>query len=48
MNGSRSGGFLPDAYQIWDEAIWLTPEEGHLLSNAPICWELTEPSMEVR
>ena len=48
VNGSRSGGFLPDAYQIWDEAIWLTPEEGHLLSNAPICWDLTEPSMEVR
>ena len=21
LNGSRSGGFLPDVYQIWDEVI---------------------------
>ena len=27
VNGSRSGGFLPDIYQIWDELIWLTPEK---------------------
>ena len=47
VNGSRSGGFLPDVYQIWDEVIWLTPEKGHLLSNTSICWELTEPSLEV-
>ena len=37
LNGSRSGGFLPDVYQIWDEVIWLTPKKGHLLSNALIC-----------
>ena len=39
VNGSRSAGFLPDVYEIWDEIIWLTPENGCLLSNAPICWE---------
>ena len=27
VNGSRSRGFLPDVYQIWDEIIWLTPEK---------------------
>ena len=37
VNRSRSGGFLPDVYQIRDEVIWLTPEKGHLLSNTPIC-----------
>ena len=47
VNGSRSGGFLPDVYQTWDEIIWLTPEKGSLLSNAPICWEQIEPSPEV-
>ena len=41
-NRSRSNGFLPDVYQIWDEVIWLTPEKGRLLSTAPICWEQTE------
>ena len=46
VNGSRSGGFLPDVYQTWDEIIWLTPEKGSLLSNAPICWEQIEPSPE--
>lgn len=39
VNGSWSGGFLPDVYQIWDEAIWLTSEKECLLSNVPICWE---------
>ena len=39
VNGSSSGGFLPDVYKIWDEIIWLTPEKRHLLSIAPICWE---------
>ena len=47
VNGSRSNGFLPDVYQIWDGVIWLTPEKGHLTSTAPICWEQTEPSPEV-
>ena len=47
VNGSRSGGFLPDVYQIRDEVIWLTPEKGCLLSNAPICWEEIEPSPKV-
>ena len=37
VNGSRSGGFLPDVYQIWDEVIRLTPEKGHLISSTPIC-----------
>ena len=36
-NRSRSNGFLPDVYQIWDEVIWLTPEKGCLISTAPIC-----------
>ena len=27
--------------------IWLTPEQGHLMSSAPICWEQMEPSPEV-
>ena len=44
---SRSDSFLPDAYHIWDEVIWLTPEKGHLISTAPICWEQTEPSPKV-
>ena len=43
-NRSRSNGFLPDVYQIWDEVIWLTPEKGRLISTAPICWEQTQPS----
>ena len=47
MNGSRSGGFLPDVYQILDEVIWLTPEKGCLLSNIPICWEEIGPSPKV-
>ena len=47
VNGSRSGGVLPHIYQIWDELIWLTPEKGHLISSAPICWEQIEPSLEV-
>ena len=47
VNGSRPGGFLPDVYQIWDEIIWLISEKGHLLPNAPICWEQVEPSPEV-
>ena len=46
-NRSRSNGFLPDVYQIWDEVIWLTPEKGHLIFTAPICWEQIEPSPEV-
>ena len=44
VNGSRSGGFLPDVYQIWDEVIQLTPKKGCLLFNAPIGWEKIEPS----
>ena len=47
VNGSRSGGFLPSVYQIWDEVIWLTPKKGRLLSNAPICREQIEPTPEV-
>ena len=47
VNGSRSSGFLPDVYQIWDEVILLTPEKGCLISAAPICWEQIEPSPEV-
>ena len=46
-NRSRSNGFLPDVYQIWDEVMWLTPEKGRLISTAPICWEQTEPSPKV-
>ena len=46
-NRSRSYGFLPGVYQIWDEVIWLTPEKGRLISTAPICWEQIEPSPEV-
>ena len=46
-NRSRSNGFLPDVYQIWDEVIWLTPEKGRLISTASICWEQTEPSPKV-
>ena len=45
-NRSKSHGFLPDVYQIWDEVIWLTPEKGCLISTAPICWEQIEPSPE--
>ena len=37
VNGSRSGGFLLDVYQIWDEVIRLTPEKGCLISSTPIC-----------
>ena len=48
VNGSRSDGFQPDVYQIWDEVIWLTLEKGCLLFNVPICQEQTEPSPEVR
>ena len=47
VNGSIPGGFLPDIYQIWDEVIWLTPEKGRLLPNAPKRWEQIEPSPEV-
>ena len=43
-NRSRSNGFFPDVYQIWDEVMWLTHEKGRLISTAPICWEQTEPS----
>ena len=43
-NRSRSNGFLPDIYQIWDEVMWLTPEKGRLISTGPICWEQIEPS----
>ena len=46
-NRSRSNGFLPDVYQIWDEVIWLTPEKGRLIPTVPICWEQTEPSPKV-
>ena len=46
-NRSRSNVFLPDVYQIWDEAIWLTTEKGRLISTAPICGEQTEPSPKV-
>ena len=42
-NRSRFNGFLPDVYQIWDEVIWLTPEKGHIISTAPICWEQSHP-----
>ena len=47
VNGSRSGGFLPDVYQIRDEVIWLTPKKGSLLSNASICGGQIQPSPEV-
>ena len=47
VNRSRSNGFLPDVYQIWDEVTWLTPEKGRLISTASICWEQTEPSPKV-
>ena len=47
-NGSRSDGFLPDICKIWNEVIWLTPEKGHLMSSALICWEQIEPSPKVR
>ena len=43
VNMSRSNGFLPDVYQIWDEVIWLMPEKGHIISTAPICWEQSHP-----
>ena len=46
-NRSRSNGFLPDIYQVWNEVIWLTPEKGRLMSTAPICWEQIEPSPDV-
>ena len=44
VNGSTSGGFQADVYQIWDEVIQLTPKKGCLLFNAPIGWEKIEPS----
>ena len=47
VNGSRSNGFLPDFYQIWDGVIWLTPEKGRLIPTAPICWEQIEPPPEL-
>ena len=47
VNGSRPGGFLPDVYQIWDEVIWLTPKEGYLLADTPICWKQIQPPPEV-
>ena len=47
VNRSRSNGFLPDIYQIWEEVIWLTPEKGRLISTASICWEQTELSPKV-
>ena len=47
VKGSRSGGFLPDVYQIWDEVIWLTPKEGYLLADTPICWKQIQPPPEV-
>ena len=47
VNRSRSSGFLPDIYQIWDEVIWLIPGKGRLISTAPICWEQIEPSPEI-
>ena len=47
-NKSRSDGFLHDVYQIWKQIIWLTPEKGHLMSSALICWEQIEPSPKVR
>ena len=37
VDGSRSCGFLPNIYQIWDEVIWLTIEKDCLISYAPIC-----------
>ena len=40
VDGSRSNGFLPDVYQIWDEVTWLTPKKGCLLSTAPISGEI--------
>ena len=46
-NRSRSNGFFPDVYQIWDEVMWLTHEKGRLISTAPICWEQTEQSPKV-
>ena len=46
-NRSRSNGFLPDIYQIWDEVIWLSPEMGCHISSTPICWEHIEPYPEV-
>ena len=46
-NRSRSNGFLPDVYQIWDEVTWLTPEKGCLISTVPICWEQMELSPTV-
>ena len=33
VNGSTSGGFLADVYQIWDEVIWLIPKKGYLVSQ---------------
>ena len=47
VNGSRSGGFLPDVYQIWNEVIQITTEKGCLISYALICGEQIEPSPEV-
>ena len=44
-NRSRSNGFLPDVYQIWDEVIWLTPEKRRLISTSPMCWEQSHPQI---
>ena len=38
---------IPNVYQIRDGVIWLTPEKGHLISTAPICWEQIEPPPEL-
>ena len=47
-NRSRSNGFLPDVYQIWDEVMWLTPEKGHLISSNgnPLQYSCLENSMD--
>ena len=47
VNGSTSGGFLCDVYQIWDEVILLTPKKEHLVSNSSICREQTNPAQKL-
>ena len=47
VNGSTSGGFLCDVYQIWDEVILLTPKKEHLVSHSPICREQTNPAQKL-